>query len=70
LDANPEALAGDLPDGVRDALTTRMGINARLLDGFEIVARSVSGGQASTAMEGVPFFDGAALEVRFFDNAG
>ena len=54
--ANPEALAGDLPDEVRAVLTTRMGVNARLLDGFEV-------------REGVPLFGGAELEVRFFDNA-
>ena len=54
--ANPEALAGDLPDEVRAALAERMGINARLLDGFEV-------------REGVPFVDGRQVEVRFFDNA-
>ena len=54
--ANPEALAGDLPQEVRDLLATRMGINARLLDGFAM-------------REGVPFVDGRELEVRFFDNA-
>jgi hypothetical protein len=59
-DANPEALAGDLPDGVRDALTSRMGINARLLDGFEM-REGVNGA--------VPFLGGAELEVRFFDKA-
>jgi hypothetical protein len=59
-DANAEALAGDLPNGVRDALTTRMGINARLLDGFE-VREGVSGP--------VAVFEGAELDVRFFDNA-
>jgi len=36
--ANPEALAGDLPEAVREALATRMGINARLLDGFAVTA--------------------------------
>jgi hypothetical protein len=60
-DANPEALAGDLPDGVRDALSAKMGINARLLDGFEM-REGVNGA--------VPYFGGAELEVRFFDNAG
>jgi hypothetical protein len=60
-DANPEALTGDLPDGVRDALTSRMGVNARLLDGFEL---------REGANGAVPFFGGAELEVRFFDNAG
>ena len=54
--ANPEALAGDLPDGVRDALATRMGINARLLDGFAVTKDG-------------PAFDGRPLEVRFMDNA-
>jgi hypothetical protein len=58
--ANPEALAGDLPDGVRAALTTRMGINARLLEGFEL---------RDGANGAVLFFGGAELEVRFFDNA-
>jgi hypothetical protein len=34
--ARPDALArDDLPDEVRAALTDRMGINARLLDGFD-----------------------------------
>jgi len=34
--ARPDALArDDLPDEVRVALTDRMGINARLLDGFD-----------------------------------
>ena len=55
--ANPEALRGELPEEVRGLLATRMGINARLLDGFEV-------------REGVPFFGGTELEVRFFDNAG
>lgn len=59
--ANPEALAGDLPQEVRDLLATRMGINARLLDGFEV---------REGAHGPVPFFGGAQLEVRFFDNAG
>ena len=54
--ANPEALAGDLPDGVREALAKKMGVNARLLDGFEM-------------REGVPFFGGVELPVRFMDNA-
>ena len=35
----------------------RVGVNARLLDGFEV------------AKDG-PLFDGAAIEVRFMDNAG
>lgn len=56
-DANPEALAGELPEGVREALETRMGVNARLLDGFAVTKDG-------------PTFDGAALEVRFMDNAG
>jgi hypothetical protein len=60
-DANPEALAGDLPEEVRAALATRMGVNARLLDGFE-----VREGERGA----VPYFDGVELEVRFFDNAG
>ena len=68
--ANPQALAGELPENVRAALAERMGVNARLLDGFEIVARNLPGGQPSTAMEGVPHLDGAELELRFFDNAG
>ena len=55
--ANPEALAGELPEEVRAALAERLGVNARLLDGFEV-------------REGVPFLGGAELEVRFFDNAG
>ena len=59
--ANPEALAGDLPEAVRNALATRMGVNARLLDGFEL--REGPSGP-------VPFLGGAALEVRFHDNAG
>ena len=59
--ANPEALAGDLPEEVRTALTERMGINARLLDGFEM--RDAPNGPA-------PLFGDAQLEVRFFDNAG
>ena len=54
--ANPEALAGDLPEEVRAALAERMGINARLLDGFAVTKDG-------------PTFDGAALEVRFMDNA-
>lgn len=54
--ANPEALAGDLPEDVRAFLAEKMGINARLLDGFEVE-------------DGVPFLTGAELEVRFFDNA-
>ena len=54
--ANPEALAGDLPQEVRDLLTTRMGINARMLDGFAMTKDG-------------PTFEGRALEVRFFDNA-
>lgn len=56
--ANPEALArSDLPEGVRAVLDERMGVNARLLDGFEM-------------REGVPFFGGREVELRFFDNAG
>ena len=58
---NPEALAGDLPEEVRAVLAERMGINARLLDGFEM--REGPSGP-------VPYLGGAALEVRFFDNAG
>ena len=56
-DANSEALAGDLPDEVRALLTERMGLNARLLDGFSIE-------------EGRVIFDGKPIELRFFDNAG
>lgn len=59
--ANPEALAGDLPEEVRAALATRMGVNARLLDGFEL--REGPHGPA-------PYLGGAELEVRFYDNAG
>jgi hypothetical protein len=59
--ANPQALAGDLPEDVRAALAERMGVSARLLDGFEM--REGANGP-------VPFFGGAELEVRFFDNAG
>jgi hypothetical protein len=55
--ANPEALAGDLPEEVRAILGDRMGINARLLDGFAVTKDG-------------PTFDGAAIDVRFFDNAG
>ena len=55
--ANPEALAGDLPEEVRRALGERMGVNARLLDGFAVGP----GGAVS--------IDGRALEVRDFDNA-
>ena len=55
--ANPEALAGDLPEKVRAILSERRGINARLLDGFAVTKDG-------------PTFDGTALEVRFFDNAG
>ena len=54
--ANPEALAGELPEEVRSALDDRMGVNARLLDGFEL-----RGGRC--------LMDGRELEVRFFDNA-
>ena len=54
--ANPQALAGDLPEEVRAALAERTGINARLLDGFEMTKDG-------------PMFDGEPLEVRFFDNA-
>jgi hypothetical protein len=60
-DANPQALAGDLPEAVREALTTRMGINARLLPGFEL---------REGANGAVPFLGGVELAVRFFDNAG
>jgi len=59
--ANPEALAGDLPQAIRAALAERMGVNIRLLDGFEMRA----GEQVP-----VPFLGGEAIEVRFFDNAG
>ena len=55
--ANPEALAGDLPEEVGAALAERMGVNARLLDGFEV-------------REGAWLIDGRELEVRYFDNAG
>ena len=55
--ANPQALAGDLPAEVRAALAERMGINVRLLNGFEVTKDG-------------PTFDGEPLEVRFFDNAG
>jgi hypothetical protein len=58
--ANPQALAGELPEEVRAALAERMGVNARLLDGFEVRA----GAQGA-----VPFFAGVELEVRFMDNA-
>ena len=54
--ANPEALAGELPEEVRAALAERMGVNARLLDGFVVTAAG-------------PAFDGRPLEVRFRDNA-
>jgi hypothetical protein len=60
-DGNPEALAGDLPEDVRAALTTRMGINARLFDGLRM---------REGANGAVPFFGGVNLEVRFYDNAG
>jgi hypothetical protein len=53
---NPEALAGDLPEDVRAILDERMGINARLLDGFEL-------------RDGRYLIDGRELEIRFFDNA-
>jgi len=33
-----EALAGDLPDALRSALENRMGVNARMLDGFDPAA--------------------------------
>ena len=55
-DANLEALAGDLPGDVRTVLAERMGVNARLLDGFEL-------------SDGRPLFDSRELEVRYFDNA-
>ena len=58
--ANPEALAGGLPEDVHTILAERMGINARLLDGF-VLREGVEGP--------VPVFDGAELEVRFFNNA-
>jgi hypothetical protein len=70
-DANAEALAGDLPDGVRAALTTRMGVNARLLDGFEL-REGASNGQHHPP-DGAAwryFLSGVELEVRLFDNAG
>jgi hypothetical protein len=54
--ANPDALAGELPDDLRALLAERMGINARLLDGFEM-------------SEGKFLVDGAELELRYFDNA-
>jgi len=54
--ANPEALAGDLPEEVRAALGERMGVNARLLDGFSVAGR-------------VATFDGVPIELRYFDNA-
>ena len=60
--ANPEALArGDLPEEVRATLAERMGINARLLDGFEV--REGPHGP-------VPYLGAVELEVRFYDNAG
>ena len=59
--ANPEALAGDLPEDVRAVLAERMGVNARLLDGFEL--REGPHGPA-------PFLGGTELKVRFYDNAG
>lgn len=41
-DALPEALArGDLEDEVREALESKMGVNARLLDGFDEAAVEV-----------------------------
>jgi hypothetical protein len=55
--ANPEALAGELPEGVRAVLSERMGVNARLLDAFAV-------------REGKVLFDGREIEVRLFDNAG
>lgn len=54
--ANPEALAGELPEGVRAVLDERMGVNARLLDGFAV-------------SDGRPLFDGREIELRYFDNA-
>jgi len=54
--ANPEALDGELPDELRDVLATRMGINARLLDGY-------------AERDGRSLIDGRELELRFFDNA-
>ena len=56
----PAKVRVDLPEDVRSALAERMGINARLLDGFEL--REGPHGP-------VPFLRGAELEVRFFDNA-
>ena len=58
--ANPEALAGDLPEAVRVVLAERMGVNARLLDGFEV---------REGANGAVPYFGGAELPVRYMDNA-
>ena len=55
-DANPEALAGELPDAVRAVLGERMGVNARLLDGYEV-------------RDGRSLFDGQPLEIRYVDNA-
>jgi hypothetical protein len=54
--ANPDALAGELPEEVRAALAERMGVNARLLDGYEV-------------REGRSLFEGREVEVRFMDNA-
>lgn len=54
--ANPEALAGDLPGDVRAVLAERMGINARLLDGY-------------AERDGRSSIEGRELELRFMDNA-
>jgi hypothetical protein len=43
--------------GVDGEIYGRVGINARLLDGFAVD-------------EGKALFDGKPLEVRYFDNAG
>ena len=53
---NPEALAGDLPQEVRDVLAVRRGVNARLLDGY-------------SERDGESLFDGQSLEVRPMNNA-
>ena len=69
--ANPEALAGDLAQEVRTALAERMGVNARLLDGFEDRRAQRVRGTGEHGDEGSGLFlGGAELEVRFFDNAG
>lgn len=60
---------------MRAALAERMGVNARLLDGFEV--REGAQGAVSDGRHHPPdgaacrhFLGGAELEVRFFDNAG